>query len=683
MTNPLLATEGTPRFKAIQPAHVEPALRQRISEFEAKLEEVLSHEGTHTWETLIAPLELVDEALGLAWGPVEHLNSVMNTDELRAAYKASQPLLTEFVAKLSQNERLCAATQQVADGAEEAGLDAVQRRVLELSLRDFRLAGVDLPAEKKARYREIQVELGQLSSDFSDHVLDVTRDYKLVIEDPAQVVGLPESALVMAHTQALEDDAEAPDERWTFTLQAPSVRPFLQFQAKRELRQELHKAYMTRATEGEFDNGPLIGRILELRAELTGVLGFESYADLSLATKMARSPAEVVEFLQDLADKSKPFGERDIQDLRERAAQDGVTDFAAYDKAFFSEKLREERYAFSDEEVRQYFPLPKVKEGLFTILQRLYGITLSDVTQSEDHETWHEDVQVVRVDDTQGLRGYLLMDLYSRDGKRQGAWMNVCLSRKKRPDGSIQTPVAYLVCNFAKPTAERPTLLRHSEVETLFHECGHCLHHVLTRVDHRQLAGINEVPWDGVELPSQFHENWCWQAESLALMTSHVDTGAALPAELLAKMLAAKTYQGGAMMLRQLEFALFDLELHSTYDPAGERSVQDVVDGVRARVAPLLPPSYDRFQNGFSHIFAGGYAAGYYSYKWAEVLAADAFSRFEEEGIFSPEAGKAFCENILERGGSAELMELYVAFRGREPSADALMRHSGLVGTPG
>ncbi|MGE0711714.1 MAG: M3 family metallopeptidase [Planctomycetota bacterium] len=677
--NPLLDLSGTPRFRSIKPEHVEPAVKARIAEYEALLERIFADDASPTWESYVQPLERADEALGRAWGPVDHLNSVMNSDELRAAYKATKPLLVEFMARLSQDERLYERTRAVLEGAEAAGLDPVQRRVLELSVRDFKLAGVDLPPEKKQRYREIQVELGQLSTDFQDHLIDEERDFRLTIEDPAEVEGLPQSLLDLARAKALEDDPQAPDARWTFTLQAPSVVPFLRFQPKRELRERLYRAYVTRASAGERDNGPLIDKTLALRVELAALLGFQSYAELSLATKMARSPEEVLEFLRDLAGKSKPFGERDVEALRARARQAGVDDLQSYDGAYFRELLRQERFAFSDEEVREYFPAPRALQGLFTVLERLYGISVADVTETEAHETWHDDVRVLRVDDEQGLVGYLFCDLYARDGKRSGAWMNECVSRKRRPDGSVQKPVAYLVCNFTKPTGDKPSLLRHQEVVTLFHEAGHCLHHVLTRVDHRQVSGINEVPWDGVELPSQFHENWVWQAESLALIAGHEDTGAPLPEELLAKMLAAKTYQGGADMLRQLEFALFDLELHTGFVPGGERSVQDVIDGVRAQVSPLRPPAYDRFQNGFAHIFAGGYAAGYYSYKWAEVLAADAFSRFEEEGLFSRTAGRDFLEHVLSRGGSGELMDLYRAFRGREPTAEALLRHSGLV----
>lgn len=679
-TNPLLDVSGIPRFRAIQPEHVQPAIEQRIREFDALLDARMADEAPHTWAGTIQPLEDASERIERAWGPVEHLNGVMNSEPLREAYNATKPLLAEFSARISQDERLQQATQQVVDREGEA-LDAVQRRVLELSLRDFRLAGVDLPPEKKERYREIKVELAKLSAKFSDNVLDDTKDYRLVVEDPADVEGLPESLKGLARSKALEDDPQAPEARWTFTLQAPSVRPFLQFQPKRALREQLYKAYVRRASEGGRDNAPLIERILTLRAELAELLRFEHFAELSLATKMATEAEEVLEFLNDLAERSLPFGQRDLDELREVARQDGVDDLQKYDQAYYREKLRQERYSFSDDEVRQYFPLPKVLDGLFQTLQSLYGLSLREVTGEASIETWHDDARVIEVSDRDGVRGHMLMDLFSRDGKRQGAWMDVCVGRKRLAD-SVQLPVAYLVCNFAPPLGDKPSLLRHQEVVTLFHECGHALHHVLTLVDHRQVAGINEVPWDGVELPSQFHENWVWQQESLAFLAGHVDTGEPLPEALLEKMLAAKNFQSGADMLRQLEFALFDMELHTGFVPGGERSVQDVIDGVRARVSPIEYPAFDRFQNGFSHIFAGGYAAGYYSYKWAEVLAADAFSRFEDEGIFSPEAGGAFREQILEKGGSAELMELYVAFRGRKPTNEALLRQSGLVGAP-
>lgn len=686
LTNPLLQTTGTPDYKAIDPAHIKPAVTQRIAEYEALLEQLLAPDGPRTWAGLIAPLAEADEALERAWGPVEHLNSVMNTDALREVYKETKPLLSEFGAKVSQDERLCAAVQAVSDQADAEGLDPVQRRVLELQLRDFKLSGVDLPQAKKTRYCEIQVRTGQLASEFMEHVLDEEKDYRLVIEDPAHVAGLPESLVELARAKAVEDDADAPEQRWTFTLHMPSFRPFMQFQQRRELREQLYRAYVTKASDQsasgktERDNGPVIDEILTLRAELATLLGFGSFGEVSLARKMATSPEEVVAFLNDLADKALPFGKRDIEELREAARADGVEELAAWDQAYYREKLRKSRYAFSDDEVRQYFPLSKVLTGLFQTLDRIYGISLSETTGS--HETWHDDVRVLEVRDAQGLRGHMFLDLFAREGKRQGAWMGECVNRKRTLEGAVQHPVAYLVCNFSPPVGGKPSLLQHSEVVTLFHECGHALHHVLTQVDYPQVAGINEVPWDGVELPSQFHENWTWQPEALGFLSGHAETGESLPQELLDKMLAAKNFQSGADMLRQLEFALFDLELHTGYTPGGEQTVQQVLDRVRERVQPLRAPTWNRFQNAFGHIFAGGYAAGYYSYKWAEVLAADAFSRFEEEGIFSPEAGKAFREHILERGGSDELMELYVQFRGRKPTPDALLRHSGLVGAP-
>lgn len=682
--NPLLATEGTPQFDRIEAAHALPAVKQRIEEFEALLEELMARGGPYTWETLIDPLDQAEERISRAFSPIGHLNSVLGTDALREAHQAVLPLLTEYSAKVAQDERLCAAIKEVREGADAAGLDDVQRRVLDLALRDFKLAGVDLPADKKERYRAIQIEMSQLSTDFSNHLVDEAKDYRLVIEDPADVEGLPESALEQARAKALEDDPDAPEHRWTFTLHAPSVTPFLQYQPKRALREQLYKAYATRATEGERDNGPLIDRILTLRTELVGLLGFETYADYSLATKMATSPAEVKTFLFDLAERSIPFGKKEIEELAAFAKEkDGLEELASFDLAYYRERLRQERYSFSDDEVRQYFPLPRVLDGLFETLRRLYGLELTRVTGAEGLSVWHPDVQVLAVKGPEGEdRGHLMLDLFARDGKRSGAWMNVCVERRRFSDGKVQNPVAYLVCNFTSPAGDKPTLLRHSEVVTLFHECGHCLHHVLTQVDRRQVSGIAEVPWDGVELPSQFHENWVWQAESLGLLARHHETGADLPQELLDKMLAAKNFMSGADMLRQLEFALFDLELHTDYRPGGEQTVHDVLEAVRDRIAVIKPPAYNRFENGFGHIFSGGYAAGYYSYKWAEVLAADAFSRFEEEGIFSQEAGKAFREQILERGGSAELMDLYVAFRGRKPTPDALLRHSGLVGAP-
>ncbi len=684
--NPLLYTDGPPRFSAIHPDHVVPAVKQRIEEFEAALEERLAKGGPYTWEDLVELLDAADERIGRAWGPVEHLNSVQSGDALRAAYEAALPLLTEHAAKVGQDERLCAAYKELREGAEAQGLDAVQVRVLDLALKDFHLAGVDLPPEKKQRYRELQVELSRLATKFSNNLVDDTKEYRLVLEDPAEVEGLPEHLLEMARAKALEDDPNAPAHRWTFTLHAPSVQPFLQYQPQRPLRERLYKAFVTRGTAGERDNQPLIEQTLALRAELAQLLGLGNYAEYSLARdKMADSPDEVRGFLVDLAERSRPYGQQEIEELAAFARErDGLEALASYDLAYYRELLRQERYAFSDDEVRQYFPLDRVLEGLFETLQRLYGISLRDATGREGFEVWHPDVRLLEVDGPDGSpRGFLYLDLFARDGKRQGAWMNECVARRRLPGGGLQLPIAYLVCNFAAPVNGKPSLLRHGEVRTLFHETGHCLHHVLTQVDHRPVAGINEVPWDGVELPSQFQENWVWERESLALIAAHHQSGAPLPDALLEKMLAAKNFMSGCDMLRQLEFALFDLDLHTRHVPGGAESPHDVLEAVREQVSVLRPPAYDRFECGFSHIFAGGYAAGYYSYKWAELLAADAFSRFEEEGLFSPEAGRDFREQILEKGGSAPLMDLYVTFRGRKPTPDALLRHSGLVGAAG
>ena len=679
-TNPLLFLAGPPRFGEIEPAHVLPAVEQRLAEVEETIAG-LADQAAPTWASFVEPLDQTLEALERCWGPVEHLNAVLTSDALREAHRAAKPKIAEHAAHLSQDVRLYKGYKAVLDQADAEGLTPAQRKALENAIRDFHLAGVDLPAEKKERYRALQVELSQLSSRFSDHLVDADSAYRLVLEDPAEVAGLPESVLAAAHAKALEDDAQAPESRWTFTLQMPSYLPFMQYATARARREELYRAYATRCSAGEWDNTPLIDRILELRRELAELLGFQNYAEVSLATKMADTPEHVFSFLHELAEKSVAYGRRDIEELHAFALQrDGLDDMQVWDYAFYREALRTERYSFSDEEVRAYFPLDKVLGGLFETLNRIYGIRLEDVTAAQPFPVWHPHVRTVEVKGPEGEpRGHMLLDLFARDGKRQGAWMGDCVERVSRPGRELQRPIAYLVCNFAAPVGDTPSLLRHGEVQTLFHECGHALHHVLTRVDCRAVSGINNVPWDGVELPSQFHENWVWEAEALGLLSAHHQSGESLPPELLEKMLAAKNFQSGRDMLRQLEFALFDLELHTHYHPRSEQTVHDVIDAVRARVSVLPPPAEDRFENGFSHIFAGGYAAGYYSYKWAEVLAADAYSRFEEEGIFSRDAGQAFLHHILEQGGSADLMELYVAFRGRQPTPEALLRHSGLT----
>ncbi|MCW8137719.1 MAG: M3 family metallopeptidase, partial [Planctomycetota bacterium] len=510
--NPLLDLSGPPRFAAIRPEHVEPAVRQRIAEVEALIERLVAAPGRPTWASLVEPLDAAQEALGRAWGPVEHLNSTMNTDALREVYRATKPLLAEHEARVGQDERLFRAFEAVRARADEDGLSAAQKKVLDEVLRDFRLAGVALPAEQKPRFRDIKVELSRLQARFADNVLDVTREHRIVVEDPAELAGLPERAVAAARQQALDDDPAAPERRWTFTLHVPSVQPVLQYAASRALRERVYRAFNTRATEGERDNGPLMTRILELRREQAALLGYANYAEVSLATKMAPSPAQALEFLRDLARRSLPFGRRDRAELDELARRrDGLERLEAWDFAFYREALRQERYSFSDEEVRQYFPLERALSGLFEVLRRLYGVGLADV--SGRFETWHPDVRTLEVTDERGeLVGHMFLDLFARDGKRPGAWMGDCLERCRRGD-DLQRPVAYLVCNFAPPLGGTPSLLRHDEVRTLFHECGHALHHVLTTVDLRQVSGINRVPWDGVELPSQFHENWVWHPE--------------------------------------------------------------------------------------------------------------------------------------------------------------------------
>ena len=678
MTNPLLDLENPcPRFDSIKPEHVEPAIRQRIAELEAWIENDLDA-APRTWEGVMLGLQKVDEALCRAWDPVGHLNAVANTPELREAYETARPLVTEIASKLGQEPRLKKAIDELVAKADELGLDAVQRRILAHKQRDFRLAGFDLDAAGQERFRAIEVELGKLSTQFQNNLIDEAKDFRLLITDPAKVEGLPDGLLAMARKQALDDDAEAGESAWAFTLHAPSLRPFLQYQSDRALRAELHKAYSTRASTGERDNALLIEKILELRHEKAQLLGFANYAELSLVRKMAETPEEVHAFLSEMVDKAKPFGEKDIAAIREIAAKDGVDDLASYDYAYYREKLRQERYDLSDEVVRQYFPLPRVMTGLTETVRRLYGLELKDVTADPAFQRWHESVQVWALELDGELRGHVMSGFFARDGKRGGAWMNTCVDRVRSASGT-QTPIAYVVCNFSPPEEGKPSLLRHDEVRTLFHEFGHAMHHVLTQVDHRDAAGINEVPWDGVELPSQFHENWIWQSEALSFISGHHQTEQPLPADLLETLLAAKNEQSGRDCLRQLVFGVFDLELHMRYTPDSDISAQAVYEEVRDRIALLPSPDYDRFPNGFGHIFAGGYAAGYYSYLWALVLSADAFGRFEEEGIFSPEAGAAFRQNILEAGGSAELMDLFVSFRGRKPTPDAFLRHQGLV----
>ena len=676
--NPLLIANGLPRFRAIKPEHVEPALDTLLAQNRAELEALFAHAPACTWEGTVQRLEDMSERLSRMWSPVSHLNAVMNNDALRAAYNACLPKLSAYSTEVGQDERIYRAYKALAASPEFACLSQAQKKIVENGLRDFRLAGAELSLDAKARFKAIQQELATTAAKFEENVLDATHAWDLHLTDPADVAGLPESALTMAREMAQAQGLEG----WRFTLDAPSYIPFLTYADNRELRREMYTAYATRASEqgpnaGRWDNGPIMTRILQLRNEAARLLGFPHYAARSLATKMARSVDEVLKFLSELNTRARPQAAREFAELAEFARREhGATKLESWDIAYYSEKLRVARYAFSEEALRPYFPEPQVVRGMFDVVGRLYGLRIAEVAGVE---TWHPDVRFYEIrDEDGGLRGQFYLDLYAREHKRGGAWMDECLTRTRKGDG-VQTPVAYLTCNFTPPAEGRPALFTHDEVTTLFHEFGHGLHHMLTRVDYAGVSGINGVAWDAVELPSQFMENWCWEREALDLFARHYETGERLPEALYEKMIAAKNFQSAMQMQRQIEFALFDMRLHSTFDPNGSASVQDVLDQVRREVAVIVPPPFNRFQHSFGHIFAGGYAAGYYSYKWAEVLSADAFSKFEENGVFDRATGRAFLQNILEQGGAREPMELFVQFRGREPRIDALLRHSGLA----
>ena len=678
MSNPILDSEGLPLFSQIKPDHVEPAIDQLLAENRRKINHLLDTVKAPTWHDLIEPIDECEDRLSRAWSPVQHMNSVVNSDELRTAYNACLPKLSEYGTEMGQNERLYAAYKAVAEQGET--LDSTQRKVLSNALRDFHLSGVDLPPEKKARFMAISQELSQLTSKFEENVLDATHAWSKVCEDAEELAGLPESALELArHTAQQRDQAG-----YLLTLDFPSYLPVMTYADNRALRREMYEAYSTRASDkgphaGRFDNSDVMERILALRHEKARLLGYENYAELSLVPKMARSTDEVIGFLEDLAQRSKPQAERDLQQVRQFAkTMYGLADLEAWDIGYYSEKLRQASYNISQEEVKPYFPATLVVPGMFGVIGRLFGVTIAESTEPVD--VWHPDVRFYEIkdSDTGEVRGKFFFDLYARPKKRGGAWMDDCQGRMVSTHRT-QIPVAYMVCNFTPPVGDKPALLTHDEVETLFHEFGHGLHHMLTRVDYPAVAGISGVSWDAVELPSQFMENYCWEKEALNLISGHYVSGDKIPDDLYQRMSAAKNFQSAMMMVRQLEFALFDFRMHREYDPSRGARIYEILSEVRAQVAVVSPPSWNRFPNGFSHVFAGGYAAGYYSYKWAEVLSADAFSLFEEHGIFDPETGRSFQRNILEKGGSADAMELFVAFRGREPSIDALLRHSGIA----
>jgi oligopeptidase A len=685
--NPLLDFSGLPRFDAIKPEHVTPAIDDLLARSRAVVAQLEAPAGPASWDSFVTPLENATELLGRAWGIVSHLNNVVDTPELRATYNDNQPKVTEFWTELSQNEALFDKYKALRASAEFNSLSPARKRIIDNAIRDFRMGGAELPAEQKQRFAEIQEQHAAVSTRFSENVLDATNDYKLLVADEAGLAGLPADVKAAARAAAEKENKDG----YEFSLHFPSYFPILQFADKRELRETIYRANATKASEqgevfskkADWDNTQNIVTLLQLRDEEARLLGYRNFAEVSLVPKMAKSPDEVIAFLEDLARRARPFAEQDLAELKKFAGDElGLEELKAWDIPYASEKLQERRYAFSAQEVKQYFPEHKVVDGLFRLIQKLFNVEI----KPDEAPVWHQDVRFFRIERDGKLVGQFYLDLYARAGKSGGAWMDD--ARGRRADGkSVQTPVAYLTCNFTEPAVvdgkAQPSLFTHDEVTTLFHEFGHGLHHMLTQVDELAVSGISGVEWDAVELPSQFMENFCWEWEVLEHMTAHAVTGEPLPRALYDKMLAAKNFQSGLMTLRQVEFSLLDMHLHYDYDASTGKTVQQVIDEVRAKFALIIPPAFNRFQNSFGHIFAGGYAAGYYSYKWAEVLSADAYAAFEEAQALGPaattETGKRYLQEILSVGGSRPALESFTAFRGREPSIDALLRHSGMA----
>ncbi len=676
--NPLLSMEGLPPFSQIRPEHALPAMEELLLENREAVAWLLDQEHDFEWDTLVQPLEEMEDRLGRVWSPVSHLNSVKNSPELRDAYNACLPLLSDYATEMGQHKGLHSAFRTIAESEHYRMLEPSQKKIIENALRDFRLSGIDLPSEQQDRFRAISQKLSQLTSKFGENVLDATNQWEKMITDESLLAGLPDSARAMARQTAEQREKEG----WVFTLEFPSYIAIMTYADDRALREELYEAYVTRASDQGphdrgLDNTPIMEEILALRHEKAQLLGFDNYAEYSLSTKMADSPSQVIAFLEDLAERSLGVAKQELEELRQFAKEtDGIDELQSWDVAYYSEKLKEQRYSLSEEELKPWFPVDRVLQGMFEVVQRLYGITIEE---QSGIDLWHQDARFFSVTDREGcLRGQFYTDLYARPQKRGGAWMDDCITRRRMSDG-VQVPVAYLTCNFTPPIGDDPALLTHDEVLTMFHEFGHGLHHLMTQVDFPSVAGIAGVPWDAVELPSQFMENWCWQEGALPLFSGHYQTDEPLPKEKFEQLLASRNFQSGMAMVRQLEFALFDFRMHLEYDSeAGSEQIYRALERVREQVSVMVPPSFNRFPHSFSHIFAGGYAAGYYSYKWAEVLSSDAFAHFEENGIFDADTGLRFLSSILEQGGSREPMELFIEFRGREPQIDALLRHSGI-----
>jgi oligopeptidase A len=675
--NPLLKETFLPLFSEIRAEHVEPAIDELLAQNRAQVEALLDTVENPAWKNFVEPIEELDDQLSRAWSPISHMNSVVNSDELREAYNACLPKLSSYATEMGQNSRLYSAYKSVLEN--EAGLNPAQKKMLENILLDFHLTGVDLPEEKKQRFKEVSKRLSTLTSKYEQNLLDATHAWTKLVSDESQLAGLPESAIDLARQIAEQREQEG----WLLTLDFPSYFPVMTYADDRELRFELYQAYVTRASDqgpnaGENDNGELMGEILALRHEAAQLLGFDNYAERSLARKMASTTDEVMAFLEDLARRSRPQAQQEFDELQQYAREEfGMDELQAWDVAYYAEKLREKRYNLTQEELKPYFPDTRVISGMFDVVQRLFDISIE---QSDGVQAWHPDVRFYDIRDSSGrLMAHFYLDLYAREKKRGGAWMDVCISRF-RSEQVDQLPVAYLVCNFTPPVGDKPALLTHDEVQTLFHEFGHGLHHMLTQIDYPPVSGISGVAWDAVELPSQFLENWCWEREALDIVSGHYESDESIPEELYERMIAARNFHSAMQMVRQLEFSIFDFRLHREYDPQQRADIEALINEVRDAVAVVKPPEWNRFANGFAHIFSGGYAAGYYSYKWAEVLSADAFSLFEEKGIFDRQTGRSFRENILEKGGSEDAMDLFVKFRGRKPEVEPLLRHTGITG---
>jgi len=674
MTNPILFRDSLPLFDQIKPSHISPAIEGILKEANSLIHSLKVMGGSISWENFVEPIEMVSEKISRAWGQIEHLNAVVNSDDLRKAYNDNLIKLTEFYTNLSQDEALYKKYQSLKDGEIFESLTPSQKRIIDNVLREFKLGGAELNELEKARFKVIQEKLAKLSTQFEENILDATNEFSIFVGDADDLQGIPEENIKKAQSEAIEDKKEG----YKFTLHFPSYLPVMQYAEDRNLREKLYRGYATRASElasPKFDNTKLIDEILALRYESAKLLGFNHFTEMSLVTKMAKSNEEVVSFLMDLANKAKPFALKDMEELSAFSKTLGIEKLEAWDIAYVSEKLRQAKYSFSENEVKQYFPEHRVLKGLFKVVETIFKLKIIKT----DTPTWHKDVSFYSIkNDGDELVGQFYFDLYARNHKRGGAWMDEAISRYKNSFESSH-PVAFLTCNFSSPSENKPALFSHDDVITLFHEFGHGLHHMLTKVDEYSISGIKGVEWDAVELPSQFMENFCWEWDVVKHMTEHVDNKSPLPEALFKKMIEAKNFQSGMQTLRQIEFSLFDIRLHTQYSDQNKINSLKLLETIRDEIAVVRPPAWNRFPNSFSHIFAGGYAAGYYSYKWAEVLASDAFSLFEEEGILSSNAGQKFQEEVLSKGGSRPAMESFVAFRGRAPSVDALLRHSGMA----